>query len=518
VKSSIAEDPSDQRSVFAFLSNPKTYGLHEPVVRFDTHGAAIFLAGSDVYKVKRAAKFPFMDFSTLEKRRQACEAEIAVNRANAPELYLGLVAITKGASGPELAGPGEVVEWAVHMRRFDETRTLDRLADRGELDSALVVRLASAVEAAHRAAPVAENMAVTTTFGQQMEQVLDGLAAAPDVFPAPRVAALAASMRAIFARVEPGLRVRESLGDTRRCHGDLHLGNIVMIGKSPVLFDAIEFDEKIATCDILYDLAFALMDLWTRGLRRQANHLLARYFWLCADIERQLEGLAALPLFLALRAAIRAEVTALRPEKNPADFARARFYFDAARDFLADAPLELVAVGGLSGTGKTALAEALAPSVGRPPGAIHLRSDIVRKRLMQKGEFDRLANTSYRPEISVMTYERLCRLATVALGSGHSVVLDATFRRSEDRTALRRIAERAGAKFTGLWLDAPTEVRLARITLRQHDASDATTAIASVQDFDEIGASDWRRIDVSGPFETVVSAVDSALGREQDRR
>jgi aminoglycoside phosphotransferase family enzyme/predicted kinase len=506
------EEPSGQSEVFAFLSDPATHHLREPVVRIDTHGAAVFLAGGDVYKVKRAVRFAFMDFSTLAKRRAACDSEIAVNRRNAPELYLGVVAITRSDAGLALGGQGEIVEWAVHMLRFDEARTLDRLALRGELDLGLVARLASAIEAAHRAAPVAMGKDTTGTFRHQMEQALDGLAAAPDLFPVTAVAGLRASMRAGFARVEPVLREREALGFTRRCHGDLHLGNIVMVEDRPVLFDAIEFDDAIATCDLLYDFAFVLMDLWTRQLRHEASHLLARYLWLGTDIEHQLDGLAALPLFLSLRAAIRAEVTALRPGDRTALAPRARPYLEAARDFLVEAPVELVAIGGLSGTGKSVLAEALAAWIGRPPGAVHLRSDIERKRLEGRREGERLPSMAYQAESTVRTYEWLRRLAARALAAGQSVVVDATHRRPDDRAALREVARRRGARFTGLWLDAPSAVRQARVAARRHDASDATPEIAAAQDCDEIGALDWHRLDVSGPLEGVLEAALAAIG------
>jgi len=518
VEPTIVEKPSDQGEVLAFLSDPATHGLSGPVRRIDTHGAAVFLAGSDAYKVKKAVQFAFMDFSTLTKRREACENEIAVNRMNAPDLYLGVVAITKGASGLALAGDGEIVEWAVHMRRFDEARTLDQLAERGELGPRIIAELASTIEAAHRSAPVVTAKDTTATFRSQLEQVLEGLAAAPDVLPTGAVADLASSLRAAFARVEPMLRAREACGFTRRCHGDLHLGNIVMVADRPVLFDAIEFDEKIATCDVLYDLAFVLMDLWTRDLRREANHLLARNLWLCADIERQLDGLAALPLFLALRAAIRAEVTALRQGDRAALAALARPYLEAARKFLAEAPVELVAIGGFSGTGKSALAAALAAGIGRPPGAIHLRSDIERKRLEQRGALDRLPDTAYRPESSARTYERLRGLALRALAAGQSVVVDATHRRPEDRDALREVARRCGAGFTGLWLDAPTEVRQARVAGRRHDASDATPEISAAQDKEEVGALDWHRIDVSGPLAGVIDTARAEIGEQLNAR
>ncbi len=511
-QTSLAE-PSDQSEVFTFLSDPATHGLHEPVTRIDTHGAAIFLAGADAYKVKRAVRFAFMDFSTLEKRRGACENEIAVNRTNAPDLYLGVVAITKGASGLAFAGDGDVVEWAVHMRRFDEASTLDRLAERGELAPAIIVELASAIAAAHRAAPVAAGKDATTTFRYQMEQALDGLAGAPDLLPAAAVANLRVAMREAFARVEPLLREREARGAVRRCHGDLHLGNIVMVAERPVLFDAIEFDEKIATGDVLYDLAFVLMDLWTRHLCREASQLFARTLWLDPDIERQLDGLAALPLFLALRAAIRAEVTALRPGDRTALSALARPYLEAAEGFLAPAPLWLVAVGGLSGTGKSVLAEALAAEIGRPPGALHLRSDIERKRLAHRGEHERLPDAAYRPEATAQTYEWLRALAARALAAGQSVVVDATHRRPEDRAALREVAREHEARFVGLWLEAPTELRRARVTARRFDASDATPKIAVAQESEEIGVLDWQRLDVSGPLAGVIAAARAELAR-----
>lgn len=505
-------EPSDQSEVFAFLSNPATHGVHEPVVRIDTHGAAVFLAGADAYKVKRAVRFAFMDFSTIEKRRAACENEIAVNRANAPELYLGIVAITKGASGLAFAGDGDVVEWGVHMRRFDETRTLDRLAERGELAPRIIAELARAIAAAHRAAPMAQGRDTTESFRSQMEQALDGLAAVPDVLPSLAVASLGASMRHAFVRSEALLREREARGAVRRCHGDLHLGNIVMVADQPVLFDAIEFDERIATCDILYDLAFVLMDLWTRDLRREAGRLFARYFWLCPDVEREVEGLAALPLFLSLRAAIRAEVIALRPGERPALAAKARPYLDAAQAFLAEAPVDLVAIGGLSGTGKSVLAEALVAEIGRPPGAIHLRSDIERKRLAHREEHATLPAAAYGPESSAATYAWLRRLASRALAAGQSVVVDATHRRPEDRAALRGVAREQGARFIGLWLEAPTEVREARVAARRSDASDATPEIAAAQECDAIGVLDWQRLDVSGPLAEVIEAARAVLG------
>ncbi|VFU08267.1 AAA family ATPase [Methylocella tundrae] len=500
----------DQSEVFSFLADSATYGLDEPVVRIDTHGAAVFLAGKHVYKVKRAVHFPFMDFSTLEKRRAACESEIAVNKGNAPEIYLGVVPISRENSRLKLGSGSEIIEWAVHLRRFDENRAMDRLASRGELDMKLVEKLAEAVAASHRRAPIMRDRDAPAALRAQIEETMASLEGAPGVFPAGETADLKRRMLDSFERLKSLLQRREAAGEVRRCHGDLHLGNIAMINGTPVLFDALEFDERLATCDILYDLAFLLMDVWTRGLKIEANLLMNRYFSKCDDVERQLEALAALPLFLSLRAAIRAKVTNLEPCKTATTIAAARALFAAARAFFVPEPLQLVAVGGLSGTGKSSLARKIAPLIGRPPGAVHLRSDIERKRFLHAGEFETLPQQAYRPEISVIVYHRLRDLAATALAAGQSVVLDAAHRTAEER-AQADIGKSAGARFTGLWLEAPTGIRLERVSRRKDDASDAGPEIAAAQAREAVGIIDWRRLDASQPIEALVNQALAAI-------
>lgn len=516
----MGRDVQDQSEVFAFLRDPATHHLEEPVVRIDTHGAAVFLAGQNVYKIKRAVCFPFMDFSTLAKRRRACESELTVNKANAPDLYLDVVPIAKDRTGLKFgqasiqdAIQDSIVEWAVHLRRFDENRTLDRLAERGELDLEIIAKLANVVVASHARAPVIADKHSTAALEAQIEETMDALAAASDVFPAQTAADLRRRMAHAFERVAPLLLEREAQGKVRRCHGDLHLRNIVMIEAMPVLFDALEFDETLATCDILYDLGFLLMDLWTRGLRRHANLLLNRYLATDGDVDSQLAGLAALPLFLALRAAIRAKVSNLQPDKQEKHIAAARRYLDAACGFLQPAQLELVAIGGLSGTGKSSLARALAASIGRAPGAVHLRSDVERKRLYKVAEFARLPAEAYRPESSAMTYQRLRQMAAATLAAGQSVIIDAAHRKPEQRRAVADIASLGQARFTGLWLEAPTDVLLERVAKRKQDASDAKAAIITAQAQETIGAITWRRLDASGPIESLLDQALAAISQ-----
>ena len=506
----------DQHDVFALLEDSKTYRLDGPVIRIDTHGAAVFLAGRDVYKVKRAVRFPFMDFSTLEKRRAACEAEIEVNKENAPDLYLGVLPITRDGEKLHLDGRGQIVEWAVHLRRFDENATLDRLAAKGPLGGELTDKLARAVVAAHRRAPQRDGFAATRALRGVVTETLEELAAASSVFPAKSVAAFGRALVAAFDMAEPLLLRRGAQAQVRRCHGDLHLGNLALIDGAPILFDAIEFDDAIATSDILYDLAFLVMDLCERDLRADANRLLNRYLSFSDDEPAQIEGLAALPLFLSLRAAIRAKVIAARigsDARKEVLQKEALGYFDAAVRFLAPAPPRLIAIGGLSGTGKTTLAAAMAPALGQAPGAVHLRSDVERKRLFAVAETTRLPADAYRREVTATIYGTLHDLAEKALRAGRVVIVDATHHHLDERDAIAAVASRAGVPFLGLWLEAPANVLTRRVTDRRGDASDATADIVAAQVKDPVGAVSWRRLDASQPLQALTT---SALSLAQD--
>ena len=300
-----------QQPVIDLLSNPATHG-GAPVKRIDTHAASVFLAGERAFKIKRAVRFPFLDFSTLRNRRAACEAEIAVNRAYAPSIYRGAYPIARETNGRlVINGKGQPVEWVVEMRRFDESQTLDHLAEVGKIDEALADELGRAVAAAHRVVPTATNAHFVEALADIIAQNEAEFASEPDLFSLQDLRDFATETRKALERVKPLLLLRERAGLVRRCHGDLHLGNIVLIDGKPVLFDAIEFDDRIATGDVLYDLAFLLMDLVERGLHLAANIVFNRYL---TDTHRvhDLDALAALPLFMSVRAAIRAKVVAAR--------------------------------------------------------------------------------------------------------------------------------------------------------------------------------------------------------------
>jgi hypothetical protein len=504
----MSDAADDQQAVFRLLADPATFG-GAAVRRIDTHAASVFLAGDRALKIKRAVRFPFLDYSTLEKRKAACAAEIEVNQPFAPQIYRRVVPITRAADGRlALAGDGTPVEWAVEMHRFDETRTLDRLADNGEIDPALADRLARAVAAAHARAPVVDAAPWIRALATFIEQNDAAFRDDPDLFPVAAADELGRASRAALARLSPLLAARGERGLVRRGHGDLHLGNIALIDGVPVAFDAIEFDPLIAAGDVLYDLAFLLMDLVERGLPEAANIVLNRYL---AETRRpdDLDALASLPLFLSLRAAIRAKVTAARAPSaaeraRPAILRTARTYFDLAGRLIAPAPPRLLAVGGLSGTGKSILARALAPELTPAPGAVVLRSDVERKARFGVGETERLPTEAYAPAVTAAVYAALADKARRVVAAGHSAIVDAVFARPHERAAI------AAAGGRGLFLTADLETRLARVAGRASDASDAGAAVVRAQEEYDLGAFDrpaWTRIDGSGtPDETLARA------------
>jgi aminoglycoside phosphotransferase family enzyme/predicted kinase len=509
----MSEDADTQTEVFGFLDDPRTHG-GKKVARIDTHAASVFLAGDWALKVKRAVRFPFLDYSTLEKRQAACEAELAVNAPYAPEIYRGVVAITREPSGGlAIGGSGKPVEWAVDMRRFDETRTLDHIV--GEVDDALADALGRAVAAAHAKAPPVAAEPWIAALGSYIDEHANTFARYPHIFPAAEIAALARTSRASYERVVPLLRERARQGFVRRIHGDLHLGNIVLINGQPVLFDAIEFSEVIASGDVLYDLAFLLMDLLERGLAPAANIVLNRYL-AQARRNEDLDALVALPFFLSMRAAIRARVTAPRLEQTQAhkrqSIARAaRAYFDFAVRAIAPAAPRFVAVGGLSGTGKSKLARMLAPEVEPMPGAVVVRSDVERKALFGIDETEKLPAEAYGEAVTAQVYALLADKARRVVAAGHSVIVDAVFARPQERAVIAAAAKSSNLPLQGLFLTADIAIRIKRVGGRARDASDADAAVAQAQERYDLGALEWLAVDASGTPEITLARAKTAL-------
>ncbi len=500
----------DQSEVIRFLMDPATYGGAKPE-HVETHGAHVFLAGDVALKMKRAAKYDYMDFSTLALRERMLRRELELNRPAAPEIYRDVLPVTRQAGRLALGGSGEPVDWVLRMWRFPKASELCEVAARGGLDDRLAEALGHQLADYHARAPLrmADGAALIVAILDELDAAFATMVS--DLGGA-RLARLRRAARAALEAVAPLLRARGAHGHVRRCHGDLHLGNLVLIDGRPVPFDALEFDEELGTCDVLYDLAFLIMDLRHRGLARAAN--LTLNAWLLSRDGMEDAGLAALPLFLAVRAAIRAmvEVQTDRAAGHPGQSRDdARAYLDEALAVLSPAPPRLVAVGGVSGTGKTTLCRRLAPEIGAAPGAVHLRSDLERKRLAGVDALARLPDEAYGKAADDAVYARLLDRAETLLAAGRTVLLDATWLAPDRRVSSEALARRAGTAFTGLWLEAPEAVLKARVTRRRGDASDADAGVVSRQMQVVTGATDWRRINAAGQLETTLASALTAL-------
>lgn len=515
----------EQAETIGFLSEPQSYGpgVHT-VERYETHGAIVFLAGDRAYKLKRAVKFPYMDYSTVERRRHMCARELAVNRRTAPMFYLDTCPILRDADGLRFGRPEDAanaVDWVVVMRRFDQSALLESLRRAGGLTPELVRRVAETIARFHADAEVTGKFssraglhAVISNSVAMFKPRID------QPFQANAVEDYEKAAHAALAKVAGILEERQQTGHVRRCHGDLHLNNIFVDEGCPILFDAIEFEDRFVYIDVLYDLAFLLMDLDRHGLREHANVVLNRYL----ELSGEHAGLAAMKLFLSCRAGIRAHTSASAAETTHDRERRLKLVGDAsallgkAVEYLNDDRPRLIAIGGLSGTGKSTLARNLAPRHGTCPGAIVIRSDAVRKRIMGVEETVRLPQSAYTPEMSVKVYQRMTDIAATTLASGFTVIADAVYGMQSERDDIADVARRAGVRFDGLWLEGPAALLEQRIAARIGDASDATPDVLRAQLGFVSPPKNWNSIKVATTPDDAFADAESLLALESAAR
>lgn len=493
-------DPVQAEIVAAFEAGALTHGV-DPL-RIDTHISHVFLTPDFAYKLKRAIKLNFIDQSTLEKRHALCLEELAVNQRAAPQIYLGVVPIRRDGEGFSLEGEGEIVDWAVLMRRFPGEALLDAIARRGELTADMAADAARALAALHATAPPVHEMGHTADYRHtihELRRTEADAAGEAGLEAAQSSDDLLNALDAELAHIDPLLEARRRAGKVRRGHGDAHLHNITLWEGRPVLFDALEFDARMATTDVVYDLSFLAMDLLHRDLRAAANAAMNAWWDAFGEDE---EALALAPFFMALRASVRMAVLTASGE-----FAEAQAYRSLARKLLdREAPV-LVAIGGLSGVGKTSISRRLAADLPGPCGARRLHTDVLRKQGVDQLAI--LPEAAYAPEHRAAVYDLLRRHGAAALDAGVSVLADATFQEKAQREA---IAQGAGGRpFCGLWLDADLETRLARMASRAKGASDADAAVARAQTPPHKLGVGWFKIDASGALEDTLAAARAAV-------
>lgn len=484
---------ASQRLIERLQRSPQAF--HHPasdVQRIETHISWVLLAGDYAYKLKKPLKLDFLDYSTLALRRAACEEELRINRRAAPGLYLGLVPVTGQARAPRMGGDGPVLDWAVQMRRFEQDALLSRLIAQGRLLPGQIDQLARQLARFHTSAAVAPAdgaFGAPETVRRVVRQVVAPLREPVGQIGDPELAAeldgLARWTEAQGQALEGLFAQRLAQGRVRECHGDLHLGNLVLVDGEPQLFDAIEFNPRFRWIDVMADLAFVLMDLQARGRADLAWRLLNAWLEQTGDYA----GLRLLPYYLVYRALVRARVAGLRLAQLTGQARQAAAqelgaYLGLAAQFTREREPRLWLTCGVSGSGKSSQSQALVES----RGLVRLRADVERKRLFglpPEASSAGLAGPGiYTAEASRRTYARLALLARELLAAGWPVLVDASFLHRAQRSAFRAQARELGVSCLILAFEAPEALLRERVRSRAlagGDASEADEAVLQSQ-------------------------------------
>lgn len=452
----------------------------------ETHISWVLLAGEYAYKVKKPVNLGFVDFTSLERRLRFCEEELRLNSRLAPNLYLDVLPITGTIDAPQIGGNGAAVEYCVRMRRFDQNLLMSRLVEEGRLLKEHVDNLADEVAAFHDRIPIAES---SSRFGKPCLlaeamranfQALDGVS---DAGLHKKIAQLYVWSEAELQRCWERLAARKEQGFVRECHGDMHLGNMILDGDKVTVFDCIEFNDELRWIDVMSEIAFCAMDLAHRG-HPDLSH---RYLNRCLEHSGDYAGLHVLPLYLVYRAMVRAKVARLSRNHSSQTLESAnvalRGYVDLAAGYSRGTAPFLAITHGVSGSGKSFGAALLLERT----GAIRVRSDVERKRLAGMAVTQRAADT--RPELyseqsTRSTYERLAELAREIVTAGYPVIVDATFLKRVDRAQFRALAAQLAVPF--VILDFPASPQLCRLRIEERaraakDPSDADLHVLEQQ-------------------------------------
>ena len=505
----------NQTDLITRLAAGEAFG-GKPPERIDTHISVIVLTDDRAYKLKRAIRTSYLDYTSIDARKYGSEREITLNSRTAPELYIRKVAVTMNPEGRlVIGGDGTPIDWLVEMKRFDPRKTLDILATEDGLEDALLRPLADQCASMHMSARVIDGTDFPATIAGIISGNREELAAAGEaIFRIDEIDDLISRQEHAFTDLKSAMEHRARQDHIRECHGDLHLGNICLFDDRPTIFDAIEFNESFNAIDTFYDLGFLLMDLLAQNDRRAASRLFNRYLFRTSDYDE----LRVLPFYQSLRATIRAHVLAKSASqttdrtKRETLLGRARHYFDTANALLEEARLRIIAIGGFSGTGKSTLANRIAPWLGASPGAVVLSSDLTRKRLFSAEPETWLDPQFYRPEASDRVYRELLDCAERAVGGGATVILDATFTHLESRDEIEKLAATHGVDFHGYWLVGDTDNLARRVAERPKGASDATVDVLQQQLEQGSGEINWRQIDTTDASIDAGDLVRQELG------
>lgn len=456
----------------------------ESIHCLETHISWIILTGPYAYKIKKPVDFGFLDFSTLDKRHFYCREELRLNRRLAPQIYLAVVALTGNPICPRIGGAGPILEYAVKMRQFQQEDLLAERARRGELKEAYLTALAELIARFHQSSARAETQAPYGDPDLIQEAAEQNFAQIERSSPASYalLAELNTWTEAEFDQVRLNMVERKQQGWIRECHGDLHLGNIVLWQGRPLPFDCIEFNPALRWIDVISEIAFTMMDLCARELRALGFCFLNDYLSLMGDYA----GVRLLRYYLVYRAMVRAKIAHLSGRQHPDQAAYLKdfeHYLELAKAFSRTRRPILCITHGFSGSGKSYASRRLAAQL----GALHLRSDVERKRLagLDPTAYSgaQLVSGMYHPDFTQRTYQKLLDDARTILTAGFPVIVDATFLKRALREKFQELARLSKCPFLILDFQAPQEILRQRIQKRLRERHDPSEADLKVLDY-----------------------------------
>lgn len=482
----------------------------------ETHISWVILTGDFVYKIKKPVDFGFLDFSTLEKRRVFCAAELRLNRRLAADIYLDVVAIAGTFKTPIISTTGKVVEYAVKMRQFAQSAQLDHMLAAGKLDAGHMEAIALMVADFHQTIPMADasmaygnKVQVYHPVAENFKQINQHLDTA---LYAESLTSLQIWNVASLIKLGATLAQRKANGFVRECHGDMHLRNLAWLERGPIAFDCIEFNPQLRWIDVISDIAFLVMDLQQRKNYQLASRFLNSYLEITGDYA----GLSVLSFYLCYRAMVRAKVAALllaqdniSKEEKKSSLAAFESYLELARSYTLPASPKLIIMRGLSASGKSTVAKKILEIL----GAIRLRSDVERKRLFNIAQSEHASAEMnagiYSTAASQQTYEKLRELAEQIINSGYSVIVDAAFLQHEHREPFQNLALQLNVCYVIVEVTAPVEVLQQRMTERINDVSDADLSVLKHQ------LSNWQTLDENEVANTVTVDTEEAIDTEK---
>ncbi len=516
----------DQSLIVEALSRPEAYDKKsvEKVLVKETNISYTFLTGQKAYKLKKGVKYPYVDYSTIEKRHQACLKEFEICERYTQAFCYGVQEVVQDKKGRIFLRSAcadkkaEVIDYVLEMEEFHENMLFENMVDKGDLDRFEMMDTAELIfNQQEKSEIVSDRDGVDIIKKRIIENNAMIRCFVPEIFDEEDVDEMEKAQLEALEKHQALLRQRGKDGKIRSCHGDLTLRNLALWHSQVISLNPVEFNDEISQIDTLYDFAFLLVEMESKGVRRLASILFNHYMALTADWN----GIPVLPLFLSCRAAVNAYVFAQRSsemkDKQDAILMANRAYeqFVIARRFLVSQEPMLLACGGLSGSGKSRIGRESAPFIGNPPGAVILRDDVLRKNLLKTSLESQMDTAQYTPELESKVFEALCEEARRVLLSGQSVVTDALFHNEAQRKAIEALAKEIGVPFQGIWVDAPLDVRAERVMSRKRNPSDVKTIEELKKQLDvDVGKISWNKVDTSGDRMATLTQVRSLLANQ----